>query len=164
MAGTGSGNKVGSNINSDPSALLIYQIRKVQQYSSSIVGVITENNVSLSNITQEQIGELPVVSLNTLVNTQLTLSGVQVVPQGTTIPIELTGLLSYMQQAIGQAYATNSSNNSILYPFNSQNLYGLEVDLVMLTKNLASFAGKDLGPTFIYNLIFTTISNSLDDE
>ena len=76
--------------------------------------------------------------MNSLTNSQLNLGRVTVLPQNSITPIEITGLLGYMQQAIQQAYSNNSSNNSVLYPFSNPNLYGPGIDLVQLTRNLAA--------------------------
>jgi len=114
----------------------------------------------LSNIADSVIDGFPIVNLIGFFNLQigqLSLVNVQVVPENGRIPITITGLLNYMQQAIQQAYSSNTANNKILYPFNNPNLFGKGVDVVQLTKNLAANSvttqGVNLG-NFTYILTF----------
>jgi len=144
-----------------PNTLLNYELRKVQKYDSSITGTFNPRNngniLTLSNIASSVIDGLPIVYLNSLVKSQLKLLKVLVVPEGSTKPITITGLLNYMQQAIQKAYSNNKANNSVLYPFSNVNLYGQGIDIVQLTRKLAGYSvttqGVNLG-NFTYTLFF----------
>ena len=72
---------------SKPSTLLNNELRKVQNYNNSIVGSFstTGNVLTLSNISSTSIDGLPVISLNSLTNSQLNLGRVTVLPEGSRV-------------------------------------------------------------------------------